>query len=269
MGVMVLGLALGYLVFRPTMPARRVVGEPVMATAQVNPAPRAPRPAVPDPARLAAIRAARDAASDREARILAIDEELRELPDTDPALAVNLAREIKLRREQVQELRERVLEADQGLLNAGVEAQPAADSQAQLNLEAEVAALNQQLTDAKLAENAQKQEIGTIAISTDQGFMASLYAELSRRSGIVNAIEHEIQDLFGARQSDLESEEAARVAELNSLRQDRNALVETYNEAVEGLNDANQRYGELRSTLDGSRKSAAALAAEKASLLKP
>jgi hypothetical protein len=271
-GAMVLGLGLGYLVFRPTMvhaphseSTQAVTASdavPVRASAPVA-------PPAPTAEQLANARAARDAESDREARIGAIDQELRDLPDEDAEFTPQLANEIKLRREQVEELRERVAEVDQGLGSASGAGQPGADSRGQVQLEANVAALQGQLTDAKESVSEQKRQIGWIAASNDPGFIGHLYNELARRSSVVNAIQLEIRDLFGTRQSDLEAAEAERTAGVNALRNDRNALVEAYNDAVAGLSAAQARYQQLLADQAASRKRMGTLSKEKSSLLKP
>jgi len=260
-----LGLLAGYLAFLRPLDRTPVVSttEPIHVVAASNPASRpslAAPPTVPPAVRIAE--------SERQARLAEIQDELKELPSTDPQTLRQLAQEIQAERARLNVLRENLKTSDRNLALASVATSPGMDSREQLFLEAQAAELQSRLSDAKIAVDQQRQVIAAIADSDETVFMGQLNGELARRVDVANAIQQEIEDLFGEQESDLEAIEAEHSQQLVALRQARAQLAADYSDSLEQLAADTFAYQHLQEEQAQARASNASLAAEKAELEK-
>ncbi|MGZ3653092.1 MAG: hypothetical protein ACXWP1_11890 [Bdellovibrionota bacterium] len=259
-----LGLLAGYLAFVRPLARTPVVSttEPIHTVVSAKPAPKAPlTPAVQSPA-------ARIAESERQARLAEIQNELEELPSVDSQALRTLARNIQAERARLNVLRENLKTSDRNLALASVSTAPNMSSQEQLYLEAQAAELESRLNDAKIAVDQQRQVIAAIADSNETVFMGQLYGELARRIDIANAIQQEIEELFGAEEADLEAIESGHSQQLAALRQVRAELAENYSDSLDQLEADTAAYQRMQEEQNHARTQSASLAAEKAELEK-
>jgi nitrogen fixation/metabolism regulation signal transduction histidine kinase len=205
---------------------------------------------------------------DKSSRLDEIDRELGDLP-TDSSQLSELAAKIKADRDRIANLRAQLSASQRELLNESLRANSSRLAQSQMDYQEEVVALQQELSDAKIAVFQQQRILDlTIGSTPDTPPLPDIRKELERRKGIEAALERRIAEILANERNSVESSNAEEQSRLREWSDHQAMIEEDYSAAVSDLANSRRDYQEMAEENASARKKAQDLKTEKDELMK-
>ncbi len=242
---------------------------PEVASAPISAQPKtSPHPAPVETDTPASRTASPAPMQDKSSRLDEIDRELGDLP-TDSSQLSELAAKIKADRDRIANLRAQLSASQRELLNESLRANSSRLAQSQMDYQEEVVALQQELSDAKIAVFQQQRILDlTIGSTPDTPPLPDIRKELERRKGIEAALERRIAEILANERNSVESSNAEEQSRLREWSDHQAMIEEDYSAAVSDLANSRRDYQEMAEENASARKKAQDLKTEKDELMK-